>query len=162
MHTILLYWQLAIAWWQCDTPFAQNANKVNPSNIGQCMVFVSGSSFNTVPCSFASEEDGWTLLQVPMRWPWWAPGWPQNVTWPLETPDIYENFGMLSPAFQMSIEGSRDKDSVSHKWPMTNSIMSMMLSIHNRQRTNESQGDLGWITLWGEHIQREDRLLCSW
>ena len=57
------------------------------------------------------------------------------------------NFGMLSPAFQMSIEGSRDKDSVSHKWPVTNSIMSMMLSIHNRHRTNESQGDLGWITL---------------
>lgn len=116
----------------------QNAKKVNPSNTGQCMVFVPHSWFNTL-CSFASGEDGQILLQVSMRWTRWVPGWLQNAIWPPETPDIYENFGMLSPAFQMSIEGSRDKDSVNHKWP----IMFMMLSIHNSQWTNEIQGDLG-------------------
>lgn len=158
MHTTLLYWHLAIAWWQCETPFAQNAKKVNPSNIGQYMVFVPGSWFNTL-CSFASGEDGRILLQVPMRWTWWVPGWPQNAIWPLETPDIYENFGMVSPAFQMSIEGSSDKDSVNHKWPMTNSIMSMMLSIQKSQWTNEIQGDLGWITLWGGTF-RERKGFC--
>lgn len=53
------------------------------------------------------------------------------------------------------------KDSVNHRWPMTNSITSMTLRIHNSQWNNEVQeaSELDYIVRG--HMQKEDGALCS-